>query len=1253
MNREHGGLHHVGRVLGIVALFFAASAALAAVSASAARVHPYQSSFSLPPAEAGDGSHLAGGVAINQTTHHVYVADLFGNQIDNFDSGGQLDPVTPKLTGAVIDPFDVAVDNSGTSTGGYLYATDLSGFVQQYSPAGHATSVRITEAAIPADGIPQSGGLDPVVNDGTFTPVAVAVDSEGHVFVSDTRGNKPTNTIDEFSPSGTFIAQLKNEIVGGINLFAISASGDIYGATDGGLRKLDPSGHCIDSCEPIGSTDSTFGVTIDASSGNILVTYGQGEFNEYDSSGMLVSRSVGGGSTGIAIDESSQKVYVGSSDKVKIFGPLLTLADPITGEATALTSSVATLNGTVDPSGVPLDECYFEYGETNVYERIAPCENPDAGEVGSGSGPVPVHAEVSDLVTGTEYHFRLIVVNANAPSEPQGKDETFTTLGPQLRSETVSNITTTSLELEGVVNPAGLETSYIFQYVSETAFLQSGYAEAITAPVGGGTIPASNKDASISQEIDGLAPSTTYYVRLIATNAEGTATSANKILATYELAPSFSGCPNEALRLGFSGGLPDCRAYEQATPVDKNAVNAGGERNSIETAVDGGRNTFFAEASMPGGEGAQDLSLFLASRDGDGTGWSSQGLFPPANLGPEAEILGLSEDLSHAYVLGAQFSAPATLYDRNNADHSLRVIATLEGRVSFADATANGSSMIFEAEKSASFKASEHAPASGPSVYLWDATNGTVALASVLNNGQAPPEGAFGGPYDWGQPSLAVGGAAQSYNTVLQHALSDDGESLFFTAAGSGRLYLRRHLLQPQSPRNGQGKCTDPAKACTIEVSASTRPVADPDGLEPAAFMEATPDGSFVFFTSPSELTQDATTGSADQGNDLYRYDAASEELTDLAPDQADPNGAEVMGVLGSGADGSSVYFVANGVLAANEGADGSHAAPGDCVQPESSALPKGQCNAYLWTVGTGGGSGQIKFIARLDAPADYEAWRHHSFGPAAPDGAKPAAVSSGGGILLLRSKEKLTAYDNEGVSELYRYRSATGEIDCVSCNPTGAAPAGPPLLNSLATLQGVGGPAFPLATRNLSRNGDRVFFETPDALVAADSNGAGGCPLVNGRQSCLDVYEWEADGAGSCESELQDGGCLYLLSGGNTSDPSYFGGASASGDDVSIFTAQPLVNQDKDQLVDVYDARVGGGIAAQNSVPPIPCEGEACKGEAGGATPAPSPGSATFSGPGNPKSPSHHKKKHHQKKHKKKHHQKKTKKHGHRSAHR
>jgi hypothetical protein len=135
-----------------------------------------------------------------------------------------------------------------------------------------------------------------------------------------------------------------------------------------------------------------------------------------------------------------------------------------------------------------------------------------------------------------------------------------------------------------------------------------------------------------------------------------------------------------------------------------------------------------------------------------------------------------------------------------------------------------------------------------------------------------------------------------------------------------------------------------------------------------------------------------------------------------------------------------------------------------------------------------------------------------------------------------------------------------------------------------------------------------------------------------------MDVYEWEAPGTGQCEkggpsfSEL-DGGCVYLISTGKSKFPSLFGDASEDGSSVFFFTRERLVGQDEDELQDVYDARINGGLAAQNQITPPPCEStEACHGPEQAPPLEGTPSTESFSGPGNivekHKKPKHKKKK-------------------------
>ncbi len=377
-------------------------------------------------------------------------------------------------------------------------------------------------------------------------------------------------------------------------------------------------------------------------------------------------------------------------------------------------------------------------------------------------------------------------------------------------------------------------------------------------------------------------------------------------------------------------------------------------------------------------------------------------------------------------------------------------------------------------------------------------------------------------------------------------------------------------------------------------------------------------------------------------GNELYRYQASSGTLEDVSAGSGAENGAEVQGVLGTSRDGSVVYFAANGDL---DGPGGGKA--GDCTGRLGSA--SGECSLYRWEVG-----GKASFVARLDAggneietdAANWAATPYKISGFTSVNFQKTAQVSEDGEALLFRSQRQLGAYPNEGAAEFYLYRNGTG-LACVSCDPSGASPVGTPDLGDIYP----GTSTIPLAissfaSRNLTAGGKRVFFETPDALVNADTNGEPSCPLTEGQfahRACLDVYEWEAVGTGSCVAgeATVEGGCIYLLSTGKGKEPAILADASESGEDVFFFSRDRLVGQDKDELVDVYDVRANGGLGAQNPpAPPPACESvEACH-EAPPAPPAPAlaPVTPGFFGPGNakPAKKAHKGKKHHKKGHRK-----------------
>ena len=116
---------------------------------------------------------------------------------------------------------------------------------------------------------------------------------------------------------------------------------------------------------------------------------------------------------------------------------------------------------------------------------------------------------------------------------------------------------------------------------------------------------------------------------------------------------------------------------------------------------------------------------------------------------------------------------------------------------------------------------------------------------------------------------------------------------------------------------------------------------------------------------------------------------------------------------------------------------------------------------------------------------------------------------------------------------------------------------------------------------------------------------------LFRSTNGLRDVYEWERDGAGSCRTAE---GCVYLLSGGTSSDSSSFIDAGANGEDAFIVTRAQFVPQDRGELFHLYDARVGG---VQPLSPPA-CSGTGCQGVPSAPPLFATPPSVTFNGVGN-----------------------------------
>ncbi|HEX6205726.1 MAG TPA: hypothetical protein VFZ29_07960 [Solirubrobacterales bacterium] len=267
-------------------------------------------------------------------------------------------------------------------------------------------------------------------------------------------------------------------------------------------------------------------------------------------------------------------------------------------------------------------------------------------------------------------------------------------------------------------------------------------------------------------------------------------------------------------------------------------------------------------------------------------------------------------------------------------------------------------------------------------------------------------------------------------------------------------------------------------------------------------------------------------------------------------------------------ADGTTAYFVSETVIAESG------------PNPEGAEPLAGGQNLYRSV------EGQIDFVGTVterDVDGAYSGieftdglglWAD-SFATSRL-GRVPARTTPDGSALLFKSRAALGDYDPEGHAEIYRY--AAGELQCISCNPTGT-PAG-----SEADLQTEFREGFPFLgptvwPENLRADGRRAFFESSEALVVGDSDGL------------RDVYEWEDQGVGSC---ARPEGCVHLISSPNSQREEYIWAVSPSGDDVFFLSSDLLVKSDADETPSIYDARVGGGFAEGDQQ--SECEGEGCR---------------------------------------------------------
>ncbi|HEV3093665.1 MAG TPA: hypothetical protein VGY30_04030, partial [Solirubrobacteraceae bacterium] len=1214
-----------GTVCTTLAIFaFAPSAVLASAT------HPPIGTFGL------NGGHFYedDAIAIDESTGSVYVYDEKLKTIFKFTADGAPSGFSAlksngihNLQGGAVESPGLAVDNSSGPAKGDIYFANrfqLYIFGPDGGSLGEFATAKETHNHIPA------------------VPCGVSVGPSGDVYLSET--TQPVAAVDRYGPthnpftSSDYLDSLylpSND--GRTCTTAIDSVGDLYaitgnklesyGALDFNVLEEPATGTLL---AELSSEEHFDSLAVDRSDNSVYAVqrgdlYGTSHVFQYSAAGVPIAKfgeselgnlmtNENKVSQAVGVNSSTGRIYVAEDNGlVHMYGgQLVVQPDPKLSKVTAVQPTGATLNGTVNPSGVPVTECVFEYGPTTqievdlgryTFDKSVPCsQNP-----GSGNSEVAVSASLTGLKENTMYDYRLKVANAevgNVTEPPFPSFTTTTATGPPTAEPSVSGITRTEAVLGGVIDPNGSDTTYHFEYGKDTSYgtslpvpdtnagagtsqqqlapvtiggLEAGTVyhyrlEAVNAlgtlitpdgtfetepaavishassrevrsttaalraeinplgsstsyrfeygpttdygsvlPVPDGTVSAAfgRQPALVAVQLGSLEPGTNYHFRVVASNVYGTVTGPDHTFTTFEEPSATVGadtCPNAAYRVRFSTSLPDCRAFEMVSPVNKSGADvvASYPQNFV-ISHNGNHVDYMTRTGMgeTQGSGNGGFSQFLAIRGADG--WSSHGVYPTPALNEPAqafvkgtELLAYDEQLEKAVV--ETYSLPGVTGAVPNSVNlymeDMSTLGIVEPVTKLEAPEAEGSQLMWVQGYTPDLSAVTFEtpinlvpPANGKEYKYYAFRNGKVELIGYLPDGSFPPAGAL--------PPRTI---KESLKSRLQlDTVSRDGSRMPFVSPVSGsesQLYLQRYGM---------------ASAWVSEPETSG-PKFVPHDIH---FQTMTPDGKRVLFTSPEPLTKSAV---GSEGVGLYMY-------TDGPNPESESNLTFIglVGSLGAKKDAVEVVYGVSG--------DGSH------VYFDSA---KG---VELWD------KGQVHVItAGQNVGEESYAWTSIS-----PLGTQFAFTAAGSHITSREVEIKDSTITNK--TEIYLYDESSDTVSCVSCPPSGATPtSGVELLprgtnpsNPEGALSGI--------TRNVAWEGGFIFFNTSESLVPQDTNGI------------ADAYEYNVKT-----------GKLSLLSPGTGENGSWFVQTNPSGSDALVATREQLTGWDEDKLDDVYDARINGG---------------------------------------------------------------------------
>jgi hypothetical protein len=667
------------------------------------------------------------------------------------------------------------------------------------------------------------------------------------------------------------------------------------------------------------------------------------------------------------------------------------------------------------------------------------------------------------------------------------------------------------------------DTHYHFEYVSQRQFEQpgaeGGFAKAASTPEvdpGPGASPI-----YVGADLPALTAGETYRFRIAATNTspgdpvvrgeEGTLAVPSASAAGGEAA-----CPNEGLRTGRAARLPDCRAFEQVTPADKEGAqeifNYGGSAGDGALPAEDGNHLMFSSQFVKWGAGAgAGQSPYFFSRDEGGWRMTAGTAQTEAGVGsdhPQVFTADLTEvGVAAGWQVGPGIRSTTVEYKAGPPGGPYTTVATVPRSLSESPgwvAASEDFSKLILGVVDHHLLGSPTGTKEGSDLYEYSAGG----LRQLNVNGAGTTIGSCGA-------SVAHPGGGDDPQSS-RYSVSADGSRVFFEAVPGGNCSEPKHLY--------------------VRVNG---------GAEGAETLDI---GVYLFLAANADGTHVLLEKSDGENPGLYVYEAGASAPRLL------PGSAAVVLAGGSARaasnfaisnDLSSAYFVANGALYHYDVSAGAltflDQLSGAAIH---SASPDGRY-VYFTAEGVGGLPG-----GGLELETPHAGRKGPTFQVYRYDLAED----------LVQCVSCASAFNQEPrLSALYTQPGGSGGV--------------------FATVQNLPKSTIASADGNyvFFDTPAALVPSDVDGEIAPEANKfQGGEHPSSSYSLSSDIYEWRRDGVGGC-ALLQ--GCLALITTGHGGFINILLGASDSGRDVFFATDESLLARDNDTAGDIYDARIGGGF--------------------------------------------------------------------------